>query len=53
MDDITNYKSVLMIVILVKHIWYNSDLINVSEQNVSFMLEIYYLMKNTMIVKKK
>ena len=50
-DDITNYKSVLMIVIFGET--YNSDLMNVSAQNVSFMRKIYYLVKNTLIVKKK
>ena len=31
---------------------YNSDLINVPAQIVSYMREIYYLMKNTLIVKQ-
>ena len=43
-DDITNYKLVFMIVILEEP---HSDLMNVSAQNVSFMREIYYLVKNT------
>ena len=30
---------------------YNSDLMNVSVQNMSFMWEIYYLVKNTLIVR--
>ena len=46
MDNITNYKLVLMIVIFGET--YNSDLINVSAQNVSCMREIYNLMKNTL-----
>ena len=32
---------------------YISDLMNAPAQNVSYMKEIYYLMKNTLIVKKK
>ena len=59
MDNITNYKLVLMIVVLVLMIvgffceTYDSDLINVPAQNVSYMREICYLIKNTLIVKKK
>ena len=50
-DNITNYKLVLMIVGFFCET-YNSDLINVPAQIVSYMREIYYLMKNTLIVKQ-
>ena len=49
-DDITNYKLLFMIVISCET--YNSDLMKVSAQNVSFMREIYYLVKKTLIVKR-
>ena len=49
-DNITNYKLVLMIVFFCET--YNSELINVKAQIVSYMREIYYLMKNTLIVKQ-
>ena len=49
-DNITNYKLVLMTVVFYET--YNSDLINVPAQIVSYMWEIYYLMKNTSIVKQ-
>ena len=49
-DNITNYKLVLMIVFFCET--YNSELINVPAQIVSYMREIYYLMKNTLIVKQ-
>ena len=49
-DTITNYKLVLMIVVFCET--YNSDLINVPAQIVSYMRETYYLMKNTLIVKQ-
>ena len=50
-DNITNYKLVLMIVVFFCET-YNTDLINVPAQIVSYMPEIYYLMKNTLIVKQ-
>ena len=50
-DDITNFKLVLMIVIFGDI--NNSVLMNVSAQNVSFMREIYFFVKKTLIVKKK
>ena len=58
MDNITYYKLVLMIVCVCGFFFfffgetYNSDLINVPAQNVSYMREIYKLMKNTLIVKQ-
>ena len=45
-DNITNYKLVLMIVIFCET--YNSDLINVPAQIVSHMREVYYFMKKTL-----
>ena len=50
-DNITNYKGVLMIVVFFLCETYNSDLINVPAQIVSYMRKIYYL-KNTLIVKQ-
>ena len=49
-DNITNFKLVLMIVVFCET--YNSDLINVPAQIVSYMMEIYYFMKNTLVVKQ-
>ena len=49
-DNITNYNLVLMIVFFCET--FNSDLINVPAQIVSYMREIYYFMKNTLIVKQ-
>ena len=51
MDNITDFKLVLMIVIFGET--YNSDLMNVPAQNVSYMRKIYYLIKNILIAKKK
>ena len=43
------YKLVLMIVIFGET--YNSDLMNVPAENLSFMREIYYLMNITLITR--